>query len=209
VLVLFGGHLSPDDADIIVTDDCWKTPLGDVRIDRDISSKLREKLALSEWPTDYVDNAVEVHLPLVKYFFPSTPIVVLGVAPRPYAADLGQAVANELQENSRKALVVGSTDLTHYGPRYGFVPKGLGPASVDWVREINDRQIIDAILCMEEHQTLSEAVSHHNACCPGSVVAAIAACRVLGARTGVLLDYCTSYDVSADENFVGYAGVVF
>ena len=209
VLILFGGHLSVRDPDLVVIDDSWETPLGDVLLERDIAEKLQAEAVVSEWPKDYVDNAIEVQLPLIKYFFPNTPIVVLGVAPRPGAANLGRTVVNKLQESKSRALVIGSTDLTHYGPRYGFMPKGCGPASVEWVKEINDKQIIHSMMRMEECQTLDEALSNQSACCPGSIVAAIVASRALGATSGVLLNYCTSYDTSADDNFVGYAGVVF
>lgn len=209
VLVLFGGHLTAGDPDLVVTEDFWQTPLGDIQIDGELTAELRRKITLCAWPRQYVDNGVEVHLPLIKHFFQNTAIAVLGIAPRAKAADIGQTVADVLRTCGRSALVIGSTDLTHYGPQYGFVPEGFGDTSVGWVKNTNDRRFIDLMIRMEENKVLDEAQSRHNACCPGAVVAAIVASQALGATVGTLLDYRTSYDTHKGDNFVGYAGIVF
>ena len=46
-------------------------------------------------------------------------------------------------------LVFGSTDLTHYGPNYGWSPKGYGPEAVKWVKEVNDKKFIDQALKLD------------------------------------------------------------
>jgi hypothetical protein len=105
--------------------------------------------------------------------------------------------------------VLGSTDLTHYGYNYGYAPKGVGKAAVDWVKNENDRRLVDLILRMDAEEVIRESLTNHNACCSGAVAAAIAAAKKLGARQAQKLFYATSYDVRPDNSFVGYVGVVF
>jgi len=52
-------------------------------------------------------------------------------------------------------------------------------------------------------------VENNSACSPGAVASAVKTCSVLGAKQGVLIDYCTSYDIMPDSSFVGYAGIVY
>ena len=105
--------------------------------------------------------------------------------------------------------VIGSTDLTHYGPNYGFSPAGTGKAGVAWVKETNDKRMVDHMIALDSSEILSDALSSYNACCGGAAAAAVASARALGASRGELLVYTTSYDKRPDNSLVGYAGVVF
>ena len=109
----------------------------------------------------------------------------------------------------KKIICIGSTDLTHYGPNYGFMAKGLGPSSVEWVKKENDRLFIEQALQMNAEGLLRHAVENDSACSPGAVASAVTTCKALGAEHGVLLDYYTSYDIMPDDSFVGYAGIVY
>jgi AmmeMemoRadiSam system protein B len=108
----------------------------------------------------------------------------------------------------RKTVVLGSTDLTHYGYNYAFTPKGSGPEAVQWVKNENDKRIVDLMVRMDEEGVISDAAKNHNACCAGAAASAIVAAKVLGARSAEALIYSTSYDVRPDSSFVGYAGIV-
>jgi hypothetical protein len=104
---------------------------------------------------------------------------------------------------------VGSTDLTHYGYNYGFLPKGTGEQALEWVKTVNDRRVVGLMVEMDDEQVINEALNNANACCSGAAAAAIAAARELGARKGKIIKYATSYDVHPDSSFVGYVGIVF
>ncbi len=105
-------------------------------------------------------------------------------------------------------LVFGSTDLTHYGPNYGFAPKGYGPEAVKWVKEVNDKKFIDQALKLDGPGMLKAAQEDQSACSAGGAVAAVAAAKADGAHKAALIDYYTSYDVMPGDSFVGYAGMV-
>lgn len=106
-------------------------------------------------------------------------------------------------------VVIGSTDLTHYGPNYGFTAKGRGKTAVDWVSKENDRRVIDAMLRMDPEAVIREGLTNDNACCCGAAAAAIAAGKAMGAEKAEQLAYATSYDKSPGDSFVGYVGVLF
>ena len=107
------------------------------------------------------------------------------------------------------ARVIGSTDLTHYGFNYGFIPKGTGASAVNWVRNENDRKVIEAMLAMNPTGVIEEALANQNACCSGAAAAAMAAGKALGAASAIQTAYATSYDKSPGDSFVGYVGIVF
>jgi hypothetical protein len=109
----------------------------------------------------------------------------------------------------RKIMVLGSTDLTHYGYNYAFTPKGVGKEAVDWVKNKNDKRVVDLMLEMDTEEIIRESLINSNACCSGAAATAIAAMKRMGATKGERLIYTTSYDIRPDNSFVGYVGAVF
>jgi AmmeMemoRadiSam system protein B len=99
--------------------------------------------------------------------------------------------------------------LTHYGPNYGFTTKGTGEKAVAWVKDENDKKVIDAMIRMDPESVIREGLSHENACCSGAAAAAISVGKALGADKAEELAYATSYEKSPGNSFVGYVGVVF
>jgi AmmeMemoRadiSam system protein B len=84
----------------------------------------------------------------------------------------------------------------------------LGKDAVEWVRENNDRRVIEAMLALDPPRVIEEARTHQNACCAGAAATALEAAAALGARHPVTLRYATSYDKSAGDSFVGYVGIL-
>jgi AmmeMemoRadiSam system protein B len=125
------------------------------------------------------------------------------------AKTLGEVVAEIAKREGIPILAIGSTDLTHYGPNYGFLKKGIGPSAVEWVKKENDKGFIDCALRMDPESLLTHAIENGSACSSGAAVSVLATCKSLGAEKGMLLDYYTSYDILPNESFVGYAGILY
>jgi len=210
-MVLFGRHLHPSSGSYLMKEGSWATPFGDLEIDEALGESLAGEFSFRiETPTRYEqDNTIELQLPFVRYFFPETKILPLGVPPAAASIRIGEKVAELAESLGRKIMVLGSTDLTHYGLNYGFTPKGVGETAVGWVKEENDKRLVDLVVEMNAEGVLHEALRNHNACCSGAVAAAIATANRLGARKAEKLVYSTSYDVRPDHSFVGYVGVLF
>lgn len=209
LIVLFGGHLGGEEPPRIVTEDTWETPFGEMQIHTDMVKELMKRIEMKvELPTSG-DNTMEIQLPMIKYFFPDAKLLAVRSPSSLRAKALGEEVAKISKEEGLSLLAIGSTDLTHYGPNYGFMTKGVGRGAVEWVRKENDKGFIEAALDMDVERLLKHAEKNESACSAGAVAAAIATSKALGAIEGVLLDYYTSYDIMPDESFVGYAGIVY
>ena len=206
VVCVLGGHLPGNSPPLLVLDDAWETPLGDLPLATECFEPLKRRLPLKEDPPG--DNTIEIQLPFVKHFFPQAKLLALRGPHSPVALKLGEAVVAVAQELGLSLLCFGSTDLTHYGPNYGWAPKGFGPEAVKWVKEVNDKRFIEAALKLDGAAMLKAAAEDQSACSAGGAVAAVAAALKLGAGKAILTDYYTSYDIMPGDSFVGYAGIV-
>ncbi len=205
--VIIGGHLGRGDGILCSFEESWETPLGPAVSDLELLAEVRRAVAVS--PDTEADNTVEVQLPFVRYLMPAARVLGMRAPPSLDAVRLGAAVAEAADRLSRNVVVVGSTDLTHYGASYGFSPKGEGEEAVRWVRDVNDRRIVACLVAMDTGGALERAVRERSACSVGGALAAIGYAKARGVTTGRLVDYRTSYDVAPSDSFVGYAGILY
>lgn len=209
LVILYGGHMGPDDPPRVVTEETCETPFVDIEVDHGFLKTLMNKVEVKKESPYTGDNTIEIQLAMIKYFFPDVKLVALRPPFSTRAMELGKEIAAIVREKGLSVVAIGSTDLTHYCPNYGFLSKGTGPASVEWVKNVNDRGFIDCAVKMDAEGLIAHALKNDSACSAGAAASAIATCQSLGSKRGVLLDYYTSYDIMADKSFVGYAGIVF
>ena len=211
VFVIFGMHLHSGSPAYIMTEGAWETPFGNLEIETALAKELNEKFTFQIETADRFtqDNTIELQLPFIKYFFKNAKIVPIGVPPTKISLEIGKTVVALSKRLGLQVKVIGSTDLTHYGPNYGFMSHGRGSSALDWVRNDNDRRVIDAMLAMDPEKIIKEAAANQNACCSGAAATAIAAAKELGAKKAETIAYATSHDKSPGDSFVGYVGIVF
>lgn len=192
----------------------WETPIGPLKVDEGLSRALLKEtgdiLRADPSAHDY-EHSIEVQTPMIKYLFPEAMIMPIAVPPVEAAVELGERLGQVLKREKADAVVIGSTDLTHYGANYGFAPEGFGTKAHGWMLE-NDQRIINLAERLDAEAILEEAELNMNACGPGAMAATVAAARELGAKRGHLLEHTTSYDVYPEGDFdmgVGYAGIIF
>lgn len=206
-VVVVGGHLGPRDRAVVAREDAYETPLGEIVADLELLRALESQVHLES--DESADNTVEVQLPLLRAFYPEARALALRAPPWAESFLLGRHIAEAAAELGRRVVVVGSTDLTHYGPNYGFLPHGTGRRALQWVRDENDARIIRAMTALDAPAVLAAAADSRSACSAGGALTAMGFAAARGASGGVLLRYATSHDVHPDDSFVGYAGVVF
>lgn len=212
LIILFAGHLGLRDQTRLFMGGGLETPLGEISCPLELTQDFAMGLDCELESADdfYEDNAAEVQFPLIRYFWPKAELVVIGVPPTEAAGAIGsEALDLASRRGYKNILVLGSTDMTHYGPNYDYQPKGRGLTGLDWVKNENDPLLIREIERLDTRKVLWIARRHQNACCPGAVNACISAARSLGASRAKLTHYTTSYDVRPDQttsSFVGYAG---
>lgn len=193
----------------------WNTPLGDIEIAGDLVDKLIEKQIVAANPRAHIhEHSIEVLLPFIQHFFPQANFVPIMVPVMPSANLLGKSIAQFIySENNSDSnvAVICSTDLTHYGSRFGFSPAGSGQKSLEWVKNNNDKRIIDLMLQLQDAKIVEEVQKNHNACGGGAIAATLAFAKIAEKSQGKLLHYTTSWDVDPQDeidNFVGYSGIV-
>lgn len=115
----FAGAAVPDAAS------ACRTPLGDLPIDRDAVATLAASPGFRADDRIFApEHALESELPFLQRLVPDgvpvVPILLGGGASRADAFGVAHAVAPLLDDDGTRVVV--SSDFTHYGPRFGYVP---------------------------------------------------------------------------------------
>jgi AmmeMemoRadiSam system protein B len=195
VAVLVGpSHFVAFDGVAAVGSGAFDSPLGPAAIDDGCAADLaRASARVRDRASVHArEHSLEMQLPFLKRVAPQARIVplLMGAQTADCAADLGGALASTL--GGRRALIVASTDLSHYHD-------AATAARLD-------RVVIDCVSRFDA-DALQQALDQnpHHACGGGPTVAVMRAAKALGARDAVVLDYADSGDVSGDKSsVVGY-----
>lgn len=96
----------------------YKTPLGVVQVDEDLASKISKASGFTYIPQAHQqEHSVEVQIPFIQKTLPQAKIVpiVMGYQTEKTIVRLAQALSKALQEE--KALIIASTDMSHFYPK--------------------------------------------------------------------------------------------
>ena len=178
----------------------WKTPLGETPIDAELAAAILEEstcLAADQAAHRY-EHSLEVQLPFLQYFKPDVSIVpiMLSQADVPVYKDIGLSLARALKKTGSDAVILASSDMTHYEPHESAKSK--------------DKQAIDAILDLDADELVRRIARYGITMCGyAPVICLITAAREMGAKKAELVKYQTSGDTSGDySSVVGYAGII-
>lgn len=206
-VVVVGGHLPAGGTVLIAPEEAYDTPFGPIEADRELRDWLGSRLRVTA--DRLPDNTVEVHLPIVRHLFPNARCLSMRCPPSEDSSIAGRGIAEYAESVGKSVAVIGSTDLTHYGPDYGFVPKGTGKDAVEWTKAVNDRRMIEALLEGDTPGILEAGNRHHAACSAGGANAAAVFAGKMGSTDAAVIDHFTSHDVFPRDSFVGYVGLGF
>ena len=188
--------------------DAFESPLGPIAIDPSCRD--------TDDPLVHVDAApfagehsLEIQLPFLQRVTPGAAVVPLLVG-RLEGPDRAAAAALLDGFAGPKTAVVVSSDFTHYGRRFGYVP--FRPTGADDVRrrlrEL-DMGAIDPILAGDLAGFDDHLLATADTICGATPIGAFLAWARRRLR-GTLLDYATSLDVTGDyEHTVSYAAIGF
>jgi hypothetical protein len=190
----------------------WETPLGDIEIDKDFTNALVQNsiVEIDETANQY-EHSIEVQLPFLQFLFKD--LKFCPICLQSLSFEECEKIANEIikakEETKKNILVIASSDFTHYGYSYGYLPFS---GSIDEVKEKLyelDRNAIDAILKLDAKKFYEMVIKKEMTICgfvPITILILLS--KKLGARNAELLKYYTSGDVIGDYgNAVGYASI--
>jgi len=200
IIILGPNHTALGSGVSTMTEGEWSTPLGDVPIDLDLAREMVDSCDLIDVEDEAHRNehSVEVQLPFLQFIYPGrfkfVPICMM-LQDLKTSIEVGEAIAKAAEKHG--AIVLASSDWTHYEPQE--------------VAQSKDNQAIEAALQMNEKKFQAMIEERPvSACGYGPVTAMIHAVKLRGARSGNLLSYQTSGDVTGDKTaVVGYAAASF
>ena len=209
VVILGTNHTSAEFRKIAVYPGSgFRTPLGVARIDREVAAALiaADPDCIPDESVHEREHSVEVQVPFVQVLFPEAKIVPVIVATTDLniCSRFGLALAKVIK--NRRALIVASSDLSHY------------PSYDDAVAA--DRETLEALVKLDPALFQAKVRSltnrsipnlHTAACGEAPILAAMTAAKSLGAARGVVVSYANSGDTSVGvgerNRVVGYGAV--
>ncbi len=197
IIIIGPNHTGLGSPISIMAEGAWRTPLGDVEIDEELAGAIlrsSEMIDVDEMAHSR-EHSIEVQLPFLQYIYGEFRFVPIsmGLQDLDSSREVGRAIGEA--SYNRDAVIVASTDLTHYEPQASAKRK--------------DMMVIESILSLDE-ASLQEGVYRNriSMCGYGPVSASIVASKAAGSRRAELLAYHTSGDVTGDYSaVVGYASI--
>lgn len=206
-IIIGTGHMGINKAATIL--EPFETPFGIVKIDEEITKLLIEKgVVVENKEAHEKEHSIEVQLPFLQFInrerdFRIVPIVVgNGVE----YEKVGKEIANVVKESGKKVVVICSSDFTHYGISYGYLPfkdnvkeniEKLDKEAIEWIKKKDYWGFLDYV--KEKQATI---------CGKDSIAVFIIICKELGGKEVSLLSYYSSGDVTNDySTCVGYGSI--
>ena len=173
----------------------WETPLGRVPIDEELAQALldADPVVFDDPDLHREEHSLEMQMPFLQHLLPDLRIApaLMGSQSREEVDALAGALAKALA--GRPALLVASSDLSHYQP-------------ADVAARL-DASAVRAVEAYDPDGLMARLETHHNVACGGGpVVAVMKAARELGADRATVLRYGHSGDVGERDrsHVVGY-----
>lgn len=196
VIVIGPNHTGLGSPIAMMRKGAWETPLGRVEINSELADaifKASDIIDMDERAHSR-EHSIEVQLPFLQFIYGPDLLFVpisMGFQDLESSREVGKAVAKAMKASD--AIVVASTDLSHYEPN-------------SYARE-KDQLVIDSIIALDEVALQNRVQENRISMCGyGPVSAAIVASKLLGASGAELLAYNTSGDITGDHHsVVGYA----
>jgi len=198
-IVIIGPNHTGDGSGVsIMTEGRWRTPLGEVQVDKPLSEAVKQGSEIID--VDEVahahEHSLEVQLPFLQHLFDDefkiVPICMMLQDVRT-SKEVGDAIGEA--SVGKNVVIIASTDFTHYESQRSATMK--------------DSRAIDKILALDPEgltQTVEEEAI--TMCGYGPVSAMLQASKKLGAKKAELLKYATSGETAGPmSQVVGYGSI--
>ena len=200
VIVLVGpSHFVAFEGVALYPEGAFESPLGAAPIDARGSAALAAAPIVQALPAAHRrEHSLEMQLPFVRRVFGDTPIVplLMGYQRRRTIEELAAALADAFRD--RRALLVASTDLSHYFD--ARTAASLDGRVQECVAALAPDRLLDVFEEYPEHER-----GRYVACGGGPAISVMMAAQALGARNARVLKYAHSGEISGDyDGVVGY-----
>jgi AmmeMemoRadiSam system protein B len=208
IVILGFAHAGLGAGILIPEADAYRTPLGEIAIDRAAREELLGCGPFAAGDPD--DHSVEIQLPFLQFAVGEARVLPLycGRLGHEERAEAAQALGQMIDS---KTALVASSDFTHYGRAFGYLPFPVDAHTRERLRAL-DQRIIDGIGTFDLdvfHGALREAES---TMCGYLAVGLLMEVMRASARRPEqkLLDYQTSGEITGDyAHSVSYAALAY
>jgi hypothetical protein len=200
VAVLVGpSHFHAFEGVALYPEGSFATPLGAAHIDEEGAGRIGESSIVESMPAAHRrEHSLEMQLPFLRRLLPDVRIVPLVMGHQTQATIMALADALAAAFRDRRALLVASTDLSHYfdAPTAQALDGGVQAL----LAAFDPEGLLAHFLQYPEHER-----GRFVACGGGPLIAVMLAARAMGATDARVLRYAHSGDVSGDmSGVVGY-----
>ena len=204
VVVLAGpSHFVAFEGTALYPDGAFDSPFGLAPIDAEIGARLAASPGIHSMPAAHArEHSLEMQLPFVRRLLPQVRIVplLMGFQSREAIEQLAAALPAALR--GRRALLVASTDLSHYFD--ARTAAELDGRVQERVAAFDPEGLLALAAEYPEHER-----GRFVGCGIGPAISVMMAARALGARDARVLKYAHSGEVSGDfDGVVGYMAAV-
>lgn len=190
----------------------FETPLGVVEVDKEFARSLMIKNAVVENNNAHEEeHSIEVQIPFLQFVNKGREdkikIVPIVIGHKTDYAMVGQLIAKTIEQFNKKTVLICSSDFTHYGIRYGYMPftsdvkeniEKIDKGAIKYIEKIDSRRFIEYV--EDKEATI---------CGSSAIAVFIEICKALGAKEAKVLSYFSSGDISKDwSNVVGYCSII-
>jgi len=217
-VILGTDHTGKANAEFSVSFEDFLTPFGKVKNEISFSQSLvnNKEIIHDEIPHKF-EHSIEVQVPFLQFCLknssilkkPSFSIVPVIVSTDNYEELLrfSKILVELIKKQKNSVVLIASSDFTHYGPNYGFIPFRLDNQTRNKIYSL-DNQAIEKILRLDS-KGFYEQAKKSTICGLSPITILIETTRLLKAKKAELLKYYTSGDICDDyENAVGYASLI-
>src|SRR5579862_5168522 len=138
-LLLGPRHFPRGEAQAILSEGAWQTPLGLAQIDAQLAADLKDACpALVEDQVAHRDeHALEVQLPFLQTLVGDFRFVPIALGTHDYSAleSLGEAIASVVARSAEPVLIIASSDMNHY--------------ESDQITRVKDRMALDRVMALD------------------------------------------------------------
>lgn len=208
VVILAPNHRYPLVRCAVATVEAFATPLGTVPVDTAFCADLAARPGFTAAEAPHApEHAVEIQLPFLQRLWPQDPPPIVPVlVPRLDDAVRTEAAAALAALRDDDTLIVVSTDFTHYGADYGYVPFTEDvPAALEKL----DAGAILKILAGDPAGLVEYGRRTGITMCGLEACALALSCGLPEGHEAALLDYRRSADLNGDFSMsVSYAAIL-
>lgn len=193
----------------------FETPFGTIKTEIEFAKKLikNSEFQIIENPELHAkEHSIEVQLPFLQFankdYLKDLRIVPIIISQESDYKTIAKAMHKTALALNKKIILIASSDFTHYGYSYGYVPfheniklrlYDLDKGAIKFIEKLDSWAFLDYI--KETGATI---------CGSYAIATIIESAKLMKAKEAKLLHYYTSGDITGDYgNAVGYSSIVF